>query len=654
MLLEGVKMGYRGMKIGWRGLLLLVVLMMGSLAGSAATIKEEIEVSRENPFIAGFVVEEPGEIYAELELNKIMSPEDIELILQSPLGEQIKGYYVEGRYFLKCDVSGDTTGKWQISVIVLSSSAEKAYGTLTLTYPTTPPTSPTSPTPPATTETTPTGESETEPPTIIETTPTGENVPVETEITITFSEPMNSKSAEDAFYIYPEVAGKFYWKGNTMIFVPGNLSYDTRYFVRIEKGARDLAGNAMEESYEWDFKTTAPPTPTPPLIPPTAVISAIPGEINEGESVSFSAEASSDRDGEIVSYNWDFGDGDTGVGMNIEHTYYHSGQYNVTLTVTDNDGLSDSCSITVNIVTPNAPPTAYIHIYPNPVREGERVTFEGYGEDEDGEVVECRWTLPDGRTFLNSGSRFTFEREDIQAGWYSFAVRDDDGAWSEEVRLELELETSPIPWIWISAATAIAAVLLIIRKTFIKRNSNSKGGESREGREGDEKGSIYADSDPQNALVYLDTIYIGLSPVTVHEVPVGAHIVKFRKFGYFDCEREAIVDANQRTHVHCDLMKIPEIKLKLSAEPAEIPADGVSKSTITIRIEDNNGIPIPVPEDVMVELATDNGTIESPVKIPAGHAAVKTTLTSSTVRGTATVEAKAIFLKGSTEVEFYS
>ncbi len=113
-----------------------------------------------------------------------------------------------------------------------------------------------------------------------------------------------------------------------------------------------------------------------------------------------------------------------------------------------------------------------------------------------------------------------------------------------------------------------------------------------------------------------------------------------------------MVNANQATHVHCDLTQIPGIKLKLSAEPTEIPADGNSKSTITIRIEDKNGIPIPVPEDIMVKLVTNIGTIESPIKIPAGRASVTATLTSSAVKGTATVKAKAEFLKGRTTVEF--
>lgn len=304
-----------------------------------------------------------------------------------------------------------------------------------------------------------------------------------------------------------------------------------------------------------------------------------------------------------------------------------------------------ACYLTVNKGIP--PPTAYIDIYPNPARDGERVTFEGYGEDKDGVIMECRWTFPDGRTFLDSGSSswFTLEPEDIQAGWYSFAVRDDEGAWSEEVWLELELETSPtIPWTWI-----LAAIVLVIAAVLIIRKAIKRG---REDKERDKKGSIYADSNPQNALIYLDTVYSGLSPTTMHEVPLGNHNVKFRKFGYFDCEREAMVNANQKTHIHCDLTEIPGIKLKLSAEPTEIPADGESKSIITIRIEDNNGKLILVPEDVTVELVTNKGTIESPIKISAGPALVTTTLTSSNVKETATVEAKSVFLRGGTTVEF--
>ncbi|MBV7314409.1 M4 family metallopeptidase [Shewanella sp. NIFS-20-20] len=66
-----------------------------------------------------------------------------------------------------------------------------------------------------------------------------------------------------------------------------------------------------------------------------------------GFSASFSngqgafTSTSTDSDGNIVSWAWDFGDGSTGSGANVSHQYQDSGNYDVTLTVTDNDGASD-------------------------------------------------------------------------------------------------------------------------------------------------------------------------------------------------------------------------------------------------------------------------------------------------------------------------
>ncbi len=54
-----------------------------------------------------------------------------------------------------------------------------------------------------------------------------------------------------------------------------------------------------------------------------------------GERLSFSGADSTDPDGRIVSYAWDFGDGTTGSGVNVTHSYKAAGTYKVTLTVTD-------------------------------------------------------------------------------------------------------------------------------------------------------------------------------------------------------------------------------------------------------------------------------------------------------------------------------
>ncbi|GAB4296311.1 MAG: hypothetical protein Kow0098_19380 [Ignavibacteriaceae bacterium] len=71
----------------------------------------------------------------------------------------------------------------------------------------------------------------------------------------------------------------------------------------------------------------------------------------EGNPIDFSSAGSYDPDGSIVSYLWNFGDGNTSTSANPTHTYLSAGTYPVTLTVTDNDGLFDSDVTTANIST---------------------------------------------------------------------------------------------------------------------------------------------------------------------------------------------------------------------------------------------------------------------------------------------------------------
>ncbi len=96
--------------------------------------------------------------------------------------------------------------------------------------------------------------------------------------------------------------------------------------------------------------TTATITATA-LLPPIADVGGpYNGIIND--PVAFNGTASTDPDGTIVRYDWDFGDGTvlTDAGPTPTHTYTTVGIYNVTLTVTDDDGLSDSDGTTATIV----------------------------------------------------------------------------------------------------------------------------------------------------------------------------------------------------------------------------------------------------------------------------------------------------------------
>ncbi|MFW8600176.1 Ig-like domain-containing protein [Desulfobacterota bacterium M19] len=95
---------------------------------------------------------------------------------------------------------------------------------------------------------------------------------------------------------------------------------------------------------------------------PQAVITATPTKA-DSSNVAFDAYSSSDTNGTIVSYKWNFGDGDTATGDYAEHKYLNPGDYNVVLTVVDDSNASSQDSMTISVVdlpAANTPPVAII------------------------------------------------------------------------------------------------------------------------------------------------------------------------------------------------------------------------------------------------------------------------------------------------------
>ncbi|MGZ4689398.1 MAG: PKD domain-containing protein [Acidimicrobiia bacterium] len=92
--------------------------------------------------------------------------------------------------------------------------------------------------------------------------------------------------------------------------------------------------------------------PPPVNVPPVAAFTTQ----MQDRTVTVNGSGSSDSDGQIVSYNWTFGDGSTATGATPPpHAYAVAGPYDVTLTVTDDQGATNSITRTVNATDPVGP-----------------------------------------------------------------------------------------------------------------------------------------------------------------------------------------------------------------------------------------------------------------------------------------------------------
>jgi PKD repeat protein len=143
-----------------------------------------------------------------------------------------------------------------------------------------------------------------------------------------------------------------------------------------------------------------------------------------GTPVLFDGSASSD-DSMIVSYDWEFGDGNTGTGVSPTHSYATDGLFNVTLTVTDDDGLTDSAATTATIDPVLEPPVADPN-GPYTGTVGSPVTFDGSGSsDPDGTIVSYDWDFGDGSTGTGVSPTHTYGAPGTFT--VTLTVTDDDG-----------------------------------------------------------------------------------------------------------------------------------------------------------------------------------------------------------------------------------
>ncbi len=171
-----------------------------------------------------------------------------------------------------------------------------------------------------------------------------------------------------------------------------------------------------------------PPTEPTQNLAPVAEATVAPDEGPAPLLVDFEGSGSTDPDGTIVGYEWDFGDGATSSEADPSHTYTDLGTYDAVLTVTDDGGATDTAAVTVTVTAPvNATPSA---VATADVTSGGAplvVTFDGSGStDADGTIESYEWDFGGGATATGVGPTHTF----TEVGEYAvvLTVTDDDGA----------------------------------------------------------------------------------------------------------------------------------------------------------------------------------------------------------------------------------
>jgi hypothetical protein len=193
----------------------------------------------------------------------------------------------------------------------------------------------------------------------------------------------------------------FFFTAGEVVSGPGTLAYVT--FTVVGYGCSDIILGPETDLFGWNFIAgdvykiiDGDNMPnhlghgyfcniSPINLPPMANFTYSPTFPYVGQAVTFDASGSSDIDGTIVSYEWDFGDGSTGTDVLTPYTYESAGTFTVTLTVTDDLGATDTLQQEITI---DPLPTLTITI--NNIKKGttETILLELVDDDYDGFITQ--------------------------------------------------------------------------------------------------------------------------------------------------------------------------------------------------------------------------------------------------------------------------
>ncbi|MEA2054570.1 MAG: PKD domain-containing protein [Candidatus Thermoplasmatota archaeon] len=194
-------------------------------------------------------------------------------------------------------------------------------------------------------------------------------------------------------------------------------------------------------------------------LPPVADFSYSPeNNITDLDEILFT-DNSSDSDGSIANYTWDFGDGNYSYEQNPTHKYADNGVYTVTLMVTDNDGSSISIAKEMEVL--NAKPIAKFSYKPEKPQERKYISFEDLSTDADGIIVNATWNFGDG--FVQEDGKLLSHKYNKKGDYIvTLTVTDDDGESSSTrttITVKAKEETSGFDFVMLVAAVGILFIM---------------------------------------------------------------------------------------------------------------------------------------------------------------------------------------------------
>ena len=222
---------------------------------------------------------------------------------------------------------------------------------------------------------------------------------------------------------------------NANFFINGELkdtrpyTYGTKYNAEIHmgtspNGAVDAYNGALDDvGFYSRVLTEAEVKNVMSQGKPISIFSYLPDTVSTEDTVQFDASGSFDSGGNIVKYIWDFGDGVSDLGATVSHVYKSTGDYTITLTVTDSEGNSSLRKKTITVYP--GKPIADFNIHPLYPVAGQYINFDGSGSwDANGSIKTYQWDFGDGKT----GTSVSVTHSFANAGIYSvtLTVTDND------------------------------------------------------------------------------------------------------------------------------------------------------------------------------------------------------------------------------------